>query len=96
MRWPCSERIVGTAGAYAALLAWHRSDLSPLGHVPVVNLIVILVGLPVIATAPVGCCWGRAARHRQATHRVAGATASQREKERGSTLLFRTTSRILT
>ena len=43
--------LLGTAGAYAALLAWHRSDLSPLGHVPVVNLVVILVGLPVIATA---------------------------------------------
>jgi putative ABC transport system permease protein len=42
---------LGTAGAYAALLAWHRSDLSPLGRVPVANLIVILVGLPVIATA---------------------------------------------
>jgi putative ABC transport system permease protein len=43
--------ILGTVGAYAALLAWHRSDLSPLGHVPVVNLAVIVVGLPVIATA---------------------------------------------
>ena len=43
--------ILGTAGAYAALLAWHRSDLSPLGRVPVVNLVVILVGLPLIATA---------------------------------------------
>jgi putative ABC transport system permease protein len=42
---------LGTAGAYAALLSWHRSDLSPLGHVPLANLIVILVGLPVIATA---------------------------------------------
>jgi putative ABC transport system permease protein len=42
---------LGSAGAYSALLAWHRSDLSPLGRVPVVNLIVILVGLPVIATA---------------------------------------------
>jgi putative ABC transport system permease protein len=41
--------IVGTAGAYAALLAWHRSHLSPLGHVPAVNLIVILAGLPAIA-----------------------------------------------
>jgi putative ABC transport system permease protein len=41
--------LLGTAGAYAALLAWHRSDLSPLGRVPVVNLIVILAGLPVIA-----------------------------------------------
>jgi putative ABC transport system permease protein len=42
--------VLGTAGAYAALLAWHRSDLSPLGRVPVLNLIVILAGLPVIAT----------------------------------------------
>ena len=42
---------LGCAGAYAALLAWHRSDLSPLDNAPVVNLIVILVGLPTIATA---------------------------------------------
>jgi putative ABC transport system permease protein len=43
--------IVGTAGAYAALLAWNRSDLGPLENVPVVNLLAILVGLPLIATA---------------------------------------------
>src|SRR5204862_7044185 len=42
--------LLGTAGAYAALLAWHRSDLSPLGRVPVINLVVILAGLPLIAT----------------------------------------------
>jgi putative ABC transport system permease protein len=42
--------ILGTVGAYAALLAWHRSDLSPLGHVPILNLALILVGLPLIAT----------------------------------------------
>jgi putative ABC transport system permease protein len=42
--------ILGTAGAYAALLAWHHSDLSPLGRVPVINLVVILAGLPVLAT----------------------------------------------
>ena len=41
----------GTAGAYAALLAWHRSDLHPLTHVPIVNLAIIIAGLPVIATA---------------------------------------------
>jgi putative ABC transport system permease protein len=41
---------LGTVGAYGALLAWHRSDLTPLGRVPVSNLIVILVGLPLIAT----------------------------------------------
>jgi putative ABC transport system permease protein len=43
--------LVGTAGAYAALLAWHRSHLSPLGHVPLADLLIILIGLPVIATA---------------------------------------------
>lgn len=42
---------LGTAAAYAALLAWHRSDLSPLGHVPVIDLVLILVGLPVVASA---------------------------------------------
>jgi putative ABC transport system permease protein len=41
--------VIGTAGAYAALLAWHRSDLSPLGRVPVVSLLLILAGLPLIA-----------------------------------------------
>jgi putative ABC transport system permease protein len=43
--------MIGTAGAYAALLAWNRSNLAPLSHVPTLNLIVILVGLPALATA---------------------------------------------
>jgi putative ABC transport system permease protein len=43
--------LLGTAGAYAALLAWHRSHLTPLGHVPAANLLAILIGLPLIATA---------------------------------------------
>lgn len=43
--------VLGTAGAYAALLVWYRSDLNPLGRVPVTNLIIILVGLPVLAGA---------------------------------------------
>src|SRR5262249_51746046 len=42
--------LLGTAGAYAALLAWHRSNLHPLTHVPVVNLLIVLVGLPLVAT----------------------------------------------
>jgi putative ABC transport system permease protein len=42
--------LLGTAGAYAALLAWHRSNLHVLTHVPVGNLLIILVGLPLIAT----------------------------------------------
>jgi putative ABC transport system permease protein len=41
--------VLGTAGAYAALLVWYRSDLNPLGRVPVVNLVIILVGLPLLA-----------------------------------------------
>jgi putative ABC transport system permease protein len=41
--------LLGTAGAYAAMLVWYRSDLSPLSRVPVVNLVVILVGLPFLA-----------------------------------------------
>lgn len=42
---------LGTAGAYTALLVWYRQDLSPLGRVPVANLVVILVGLPALAAA---------------------------------------------
>ncbi|MCU1429161.1 MAG: hypothetical protein JWL83_3161 [Actinomycetia bacterium] len=41
--------LLGTGGAYLALIAWHRSDLHPLTHVPIANLVVIIVGLPLIA-----------------------------------------------
>jgi putative ABC transport system permease protein len=41
--------LLGTAGAYVALLVWYRNDLSPLSRVPVANLVVIMVGLPVLA-----------------------------------------------
>ena len=40
---------LGTAGAYAGLLAWHRSHLAPLGRVPYADLTVLLVGLPLIS-----------------------------------------------
>ena len=43
--------VLGTAGAYAALAAWHRSDLADLTHPPVVNLVAIVVGLPLVAGA---------------------------------------------
>ena len=43
--------ILGTAGAYAALLVWYRHNLSPLGQVPVANLVLILTGLPLLAAA---------------------------------------------
>jgi putative ABC transport system permease protein len=42
--------VLGTAGAYLALIAWHRSDLHPLTHLPVAELVGILVGLPLTAT----------------------------------------------
>jgi putative ABC transport system permease protein len=43
--------LIGTAGAYAALLAWHRSNLHPLTYVPIGNLIILLAALPLLATA---------------------------------------------
>jgi len=51
--------VLGTAGAYLALVAWHRSDLGTLRSVPVVNLAVILVGLPVVAVAAAWLLAGR-------------------------------------
>jgi putative ABC transport system permease protein len=42
--------VIGTGGAYAALLAWYRSDLTPLGRLPVVDLVLILAGLPILAS----------------------------------------------
>jgi putative ABC transport system permease protein len=43
--------VLGTAGAYAALTAWFRSDLHPLTQVPWLNLVLIVIALPLIATA---------------------------------------------
>jgi putative ABC transport system permease protein len=41
--------VVGTVAAYTALAARYVDDLAPLGRVPVVNLAVVLIGLPVAA-----------------------------------------------
>ena len=49
----------GTAGAYLALVAWHRRDLAPLGHVPWLDLVVIVAGLPLVATAAAWVLAGR-------------------------------------
>jgi len=43
--------VLGTGGAYLALIAWHRSDLHPLTRAPYLNLAVILIGLPLIAVS---------------------------------------------
>lgn len=41
--------LLGTAGAYLALGAWHRSNLDGLSSLPVANLAAIVVGLPLVA-----------------------------------------------
>ena len=43
--------VLGTAVAYLAIIAWHRSDLSTLSDVPVASLLIILAGLPLTAAA---------------------------------------------
>ena len=42
--------VLATGGAYLALLAWHRSDLRPLSNVPVVDVLIVVIGLPLIAS----------------------------------------------
>ena len=42
--------LLGTTGAYLALIAWHRSNLGTLSHVPLASILVIVVGLPLAAT----------------------------------------------
>jgi len=41
--------VLSMIGAYVALLAAYRSDLSRLAAPPIANLLVIVVGLPLIA-----------------------------------------------
>ncbi len=41
--------LLGSAVAYVALTAWHRSDLHPLTRVPYADLVIIVVGLPLLA-----------------------------------------------
>ena len=42
--------LIGTTGAYLALIAWYHHNLHWLGYVPTSNLAGILVGLPATAT----------------------------------------------
>jgi putative ABC transport system permease protein len=46
-------------GAYVALIAGYSDDLSGLTHVPVVNLLVVIIGLPVLASAIAWLVGGR-------------------------------------
>jgi putative ABC transport system permease protein len=41
--------VLGTAGAYAALIAWYHRSLHDLSQVPVAHLTGLMVGLPLIA-----------------------------------------------
>ena len=43
--------LTGTVVAYLAVIAWHRSDLYTLRSIPIASLMVLVVGLPVAATA---------------------------------------------
>jgi putative ABC transport system permease protein len=58
--------LLGTAGAYVALLAWYHHDLHPMRHPPVVNLLTIVIGLPLLAAI---CGWLLAGREPQAIAR---------------------------
>jgi putative ABC transport system permease protein len=41
--------LLGTAGAYLALIAWYHNDLHPMRQIPVLNLATIIIGLPLFA-----------------------------------------------
>ena len=43
--------VLGTAGAYLALGAGYAHDIGQLRPVPVVEIVAVLVGLPLLATA---------------------------------------------
>jgi putative ABC transport system permease protein len=51
--------VLGTAGAYAGMSAGYADDLAALQPVPVVNLLVIAVGLPVVAAVAAWLVSGR-------------------------------------
>ncbi|MFG2043838.1 FtsX-like permease family protein [Dactylosporangium sp. NPDC048998] len=54
--------VIGTAGAYLAMLAWYARELHWLADPPLANLAAILAGLPVIAYAGGWLLAGREAR----------------------------------
>jgi putative ABC transport system permease protein len=51
--------VLGTAGAYAGLSAGYANDLGALRPVPVVNLLTIAIGLPMVAAAAAWLLAGR-------------------------------------
>ncbi|WP_433361255.1 FtsX-like permease family protein [Actinoplanes sp. CA-142083] len=51
--------VLGTAGAYAALIAWYHRDLHALTSVPVEHLTGLIIGLPLVAAAAAWLLAGR-------------------------------------
>jgi putative ABC transport system permease protein len=51
--------VLGTAGAYAALIAWYHQHLHALASVPVEHLTGLIIGLPLIAAAAAWLLAGR-------------------------------------
>ena len=43
--------VLGVLGTYVALLAWNRSNVSPLGSGPIADVLMIVFGLPLLACA---------------------------------------------
>jgi putative ABC transport system permease protein len=58
--------LLGTAGAYLALIAWYHHDLHPMKQIPVLNLATIVIGLPLLAAI---CGWLLAGREPQSIAR---------------------------
>jgi putative ABC transport system permease protein len=53
--------IIGTGCAYVALIAWYHQEVHWLSHPPVVNLLAMLLGLPIVAYVGGYLLAGRAA-----------------------------------
>ena len=60
--------LLGSAAAYLALAAGHRSNASALGQVPVLDLTITIVVVPLAATVAGWLLSGRLS-HRRADHR---------------------------
>ena len=59
--------LLGTAAGYLGVIGWIRSNaleggIAPLGHVPVANLLLVLVGMPLVAVAAGWLLGGREPR----------------------------------
>jgi putative ABC transport system permease protein len=51
--------VLGLLGAYVGLIAGYQDDLSPLAPIPILNLSVVIVGLPIVAAVVAWLLGGR-------------------------------------